>query len=194
MSSTTVPDSIFDRSRMSLISVSRSLPDEWIVLAYSVCLAVRLPSGFFESWSERISRLLSGVRSSCDMLARNSDLYFDVRASCLAFSSSAWRACSTSWFLRSTSTFWWASRRAFSLQLLVRLLQFLLPALQLLGQRLRLLEQVFRPHVGFDRVEHDADALGQLIEECLVRRVEPLERGQLEHGLHLAFEHAPAAR
>ena len=75
------------------------------------------------------------------------------------------------------------------LQLLVGLLQFFLPALQLLGQRLRLLEQVFGPHVGFDRVEHDADALGELIEERLVRRVEPLERGQLEHGLDLAFEH-----
>ena len=45
-STATVPDSIFDRSRMSLISVSRSLPDEWIVLANSTCLAVRLPSGF----------------------------------------------------------------------------------------------------------------------------------------------------
>ena len=45
-STTTVPDSILDRSRMSLISVSRSLPEEWIVLANSTCLGVRLPSGF----------------------------------------------------------------------------------------------------------------------------------------------------
>ena len=37
--------------------------------------ACRLPSLFAHSWSERISRLFSGVRSSCDMLARNSDLY-----------------------------------------------------------------------------------------------------------------------
>ena len=99
---------------MSLISISRSLPDEWIVFANSTCLPLRLPSGFLQSWSERISRLLSGVRSSCDMFARNSDLYFEVSASCSAFSSSAWRACSTSWFLRSTSWFWCASRRAFS--------------------------------------------------------------------------------
>ena len=61
-----------------------------------------------------MSRLLSGVRSSCDMFARNSDLYFDVSASCFAFSSSAWRACSTSWFLRSTSAFCSARRPAFS--------------------------------------------------------------------------------
>jgi hypothetical protein len=113
-STATVPDSILDRSRMSLISISRSLPDEWIVLANSTCLVVRLPSGFLDSWSDRISSEFSGVRSSCDMLARNSDLYLDVRASCLAFSSSAWRACSTSWFLRSTSWFWCTSRRAFS--------------------------------------------------------------------------------
>ena len=77
----------------------------------------------------------------------------------------------------------------FFLQLLVGLLQFFLAALQFLGQRLRLLEQIFRPHVGFDRVEHDADALGQLIEERLVGGIEPLERGQLQHRLHLAFEH-----
>ena len=74
------------------------------------------------------------------------------------------------------------------LELLVGLLQLLLPALQLLGQRLRLLEQVLGAHVGLDRVEHDADALGQLIEERLVRRVESLERGQLEHALDLPFE------
>ena len=36
-STTTVPDSIFDRSRMSLMSISRSLPDEWIVFANSIC-------------------------------------------------------------------------------------------------------------------------------------------------------------
>ena len=55
----------------------------------------------------------SGVRSSCDMLARNSDLYFDVSASSAACSSSAPRACSISWFLRSTSTFCSASSCAF---------------------------------------------------------------------------------
>ena len=67
----------------------RSLPAEWIVFANSVSFSVRFPSGFRESWSDRIRRLFSGVRSSWDMFARNSDLYFDVRASCFAFSSSA---------------------------------------------------------------------------------------------------------
>jgi len=35
----------------------------------------------FQKQLERISGLLSGVRSSCDMLARNSFLYLDVSAS-----------------------------------------------------------------------------------------------------------------
>ena len=59
---------------MSLIRASRSLPAEWIVWANSIWLSLRLPFSFFASRSERSRRLLSGVRSSCDMLARNSDL------------------------------------------------------------------------------------------------------------------------
>ena len=57
------------------------------------------------------------------------------------------------------------------------LLEFLLLALKLAGERLRLLEQVFRTHVGFDRVEHDADAFGQLIEEGQMHRTEAVETG-----------------
>ncbi len=74
MSSVTVPDSILDRSRMSLISDSRSDPPAWMVRAKLICLSVRLPSTFSASRCDSISRLFSGVRSSCDMLARNSDL------------------------------------------------------------------------------------------------------------------------
>ena len=40
--------------------------------------------------------LFNGVRSSCDMFARKSDLYLEVRESSVAFSSSARRACSIS--------------------------------------------------------------------------------------------------
>src|SRR5437899_1035185 len=45
---------------MSLIRLRRSLPEAWIVLANSVCLPVRLPSGLRESWSERMRRLRGG--------------------------------------------------------------------------------------------------------------------------------------
>ena len=89
MSSVTVPDSILDRSRMSLISPRRSTPASWMSAANSTCLSVRLPWVFSASSFERISRLFSGVRSSWLMLARNSDLYLEVSASCSAFSSRA---------------------------------------------------------------------------------------------------------
>ena len=70
-----------------------------MVEANSTCLRVRLPSGFSLSSLASRSSELSGVRSSCDMLVRNSDLYFEDRASCSARSSSAPRASSTSRFL-----------------------------------------------------------------------------------------------
>ena len=73
-------------------------------------------------------------------------------------------------------------------ELLVGELQFLLLELELVRQRLRLLQQIFRARVGLDGVQHDADALGELIEEGVVRRVELVERGQLEDALHLALE------
>ncbi len=72
--SSTWPASIRDRSRMSLINASRSLLDEWIAWAYLTCSAVSVPSLLSASSLARISALLSGVRSSWDMLARNSDL------------------------------------------------------------------------------------------------------------------------
>jgi hypothetical protein len=50
-----------------------------MVRANSTCLPERLPSGFSASCGPRMRMLLRGVRSSCDMFARNSDLYFEVR-------------------------------------------------------------------------------------------------------------------
>ena len=54
-------------------------------------------------------------------------------------------------------------------QLLVGLLQFFLLRLQFGGQLLRLLQQAFGLHRGFDAVQHDADAGGELLEERQVR-------------------------
>ena len=65
-------DSIFDRSRMSLISASRSTPRGVDGFGELDLFALSLPSAFSASIWARISRLLSGVRSSCDMFARNS--------------------------------------------------------------------------------------------------------------------------
>ncbi|MNT63363.1 hypothetical protein D3C72_2011720 [compost metagenome] len=73
-----------------------------MVLENSVCLGVRFWSLFSARSLARIMMLLSGVRSSWDMLARNSDLYLETWASCLAFSSRDTLASSTSLFLTSS--------------------------------------------------------------------------------------------
>ena len=108
---------------------------------------------------------LSGVRSSWDMFARNSDLYFEVSASSAAFSSSARRACSTSAFLRSTSAFCSASSLA------------LVPSSSLVcwsslwrdcSSTVSCCDCVSRPSVRIVAsmvLKHDADALRELLEE-----------------------------
>ncbi len=69
-----LPASTLERSRMSVISWSRSEPAPWIVSANSTCRGVRLPSALSASSLARISSEFSGERSSYDMLPRNSDL------------------------------------------------------------------------------------------------------------------------
>ena len=96
------------------------------------------------SCRDRINRLFSGVRSSCDMFAKNSDLYLEVSASCSAFSSIASRASSTSRFLASTSAFWRASSSAFSSNCFVcppQLFLLLFSSSSDFAQRFRLLFQ-----------------------------------------------------
>ena len=55
------------------------------------------------------------------------------------------------------------------------LFQFQVRLPQLDGERLRLFEQVFCSRACFDRVEHNADALGQLVQERLVCGTESLD-------------------
>ncbi len=74
------------------------------------------------------------------------------------------------------------------LEPVVRGLQFLLPRLELAGQQLRLHQQVLGAHPGLDRVEHDADAFGQLGEERHVRVARDAQQGELDDGLDLPFE------
>ena len=73
-------------------------------------------------------------------------------------------------------------------QLLVGLLKLALARLELDRQLLRLLEQALGAHRRLDRVEHDADARRELIEEDEVRRSERLERGQLDDRLDVPFK------
>ena len=121
----TLPASTFDRSRMSLISASRSRPAEEIVWANLTCSAVRLPSLLSASSLARIRAEFSGVRSSWLMLARNSLLYWLARSSSSAlavsvawavssesFCSSSCAVCSSSSVLTCSSDACCASRRA----------------------------------------------------------------------------------
>ena len=66
---------------MLFSSDSRSWPEVRMTLAYWTWVGVMFSSGFSSSCSARIRRLLSGVRSSWDMFAMNSDLYFEETTS-----------------------------------------------------------------------------------------------------------------
>jgi hypothetical protein len=73
------------------------------VVANCTCLSVRFPVWLSDNSFASTNRLFNGVRSSCDMFAMNSDLYFDVCASNCALSarsvldccSSSCRVCSS---------------------------------------------------------------------------------------------------
>ena len=58
----------------------------------------------------------------------------------------------------------------------VGLLELLLLVRQLLGQRLGALQELLGAHVGLDRVQDDADALGELVEEGEVDLAEAVGR------------------
>ena len=59
---------------MSLISASRWLPEVMMSSRYSSCFALTSPNILSRSTCEKPMIAFSGVRSSCDMFARNSDL------------------------------------------------------------------------------------------------------------------------
>ena len=182
------PASTLDRSRMSLISDSRSEPALWMVRANSICLSDRFFCGLSASSVARISKLFSGVRSSWLMLVRNSDLYCDDNASCAALSSRPRRAISISRFLISRSLDCAVSSARLVLELGVGALRLDRLHLQLLGEPLRLREQLLGADVGDDRVEHDADGLDELLEEAGVHLVEAAEGCQLDDAEHLLLE------
>jgi hypothetical protein len=189
MSTMTVPLSIFDRSRMSLISVSRSLPDAWIVLANSTCrpgqVALAVLAELVRQDQQRVERrpqLVRHVREELGLVLRRQRELLGLLLQRLA-------GLLDLLVLPLHLDVLLGQQLGLVLQLGVGLLELFLLALQLAGERLGLLEQVLRTHVRLDRVQHDADRFGELVEERLVRRVEPVEAGQLEDGLHLALEH-----
>ena len=213
-----MPDSILDRSRMSLISASRSEPAAWIVWANSTCLSRQVAVGVLAQQlrqdQQAVQRRAQLVRHVGQELATCT---CEVSASCSAFSSSAaWPARPRGSCARPRAS-GSASRLRLLLQLLVGLLQLVL-LLRAAAPRTAAatrpaapaacwsscssscwlcssavsdcdcFSSSFGPHVGGDRVEHDADDLGELVEEGQVDLAEAVERGQLDHRLDLALE------
>ncbi len=73
-------------------------------------------------------------------------------------------------------------------QLLIGLLQLVLLALLLQRELLRLLEQELRAHRDLDVVQHDADDVGELLEQRDMLCGELAQARELDDGLHGAFE------
>ena len=122
------------------------------------------------------------------MFARNSDLYFDVSASCVGLFFQRLARLLDFRVLALDLLVLVREQPRLLLQLLVRLLQLLLAALQLLASDCDCLSRSSVRMFASIVLMHDADRFGQLVEERLVRRVEALERRELEHAAHLAFE------
>ena len=129
---------------MSLISISRSLPEEWIVLAKSVCLARQVAVGVLgelvgedQQAVERRAQLVRHVGQELRLVLGGQGqllgLFFQRLAGLFDFDVLAF-----------DFGILMGQQLGLFLQFLVGLLQLFLPALQFRGQRLRLLEQILR--------------------------------------------------
>ena len=133
--------------------------------------------------------LLSGVRSSCDMLARNSDLYFDVSDNFGRLFLERTPGLLNLLVLALDFDVAFGKLLRLLLQLLVGLLQLFSLRLQFSGELLQLLQQAFGLHRRLDAVEHDTNAVGELLKEGRVRDVVKRADGsQLDDGLDLVLE------
>ena len=103
---------------------------------------------------------LSGVRSSWDMLARNSDLYFEVSASSSGFFLERVAGLLDLGVLALDLGVLLGEQLRLGAQLFVGLLELTLAGLQLGSELLRLREQPLGAHRRLDGVEDDADGSG----------------------------------
>ena len=164
-STVTVPDSIFDRSRMSLMRLSRSEPEEWMLRANSTCFGGEIAGGVFgellaedEDGVERRAQLVRHVGEELGLVLRGErqlgGLFLERAAGLLDLG-----------VLALDLGVLLGEQLGLCAQLFVGLLEFALAGLQLDGELLRLREQALGAHRRFDGVEHDADALRELLEE-----------------------------
>ena len=173
---------------MSSSSRSRSVPEEWMTLAYWTCASVRLLLGVVlqlagedQQAVERRAQLVRHVREELGLVLRG-----DGELLGLLLDESLGELDLLVLALDLDVLLGEAARLL--AEVLVGAAQLLLARLQLLCLGLGLLEQVLGEGVGLDRVEHQPDALGELVEECLVGRAEAAERGQLDDGADRALE------
>ena len=166
---------------MSLIRASRSVPDEWMVSAYLTCF-----------WRQgAVGVLGQHLRQNQQVVQRRAQLVAHVGQE-LALVLGSERQLLGLLFERRLGLLHLAVLGFHFVLLLgqqVRLfLQLGVGLLKLLGQRLALFQQLLRAHGGRNRVQHDADALRELIQKRQVHVGEVAERGQLDHRPGFAFE------
>ena len=166
-----LPASTLDRSRMSLISCSRSLPAPWIVAANSTCSAVRLPVGLSASSRARMSRLFSGVRSSWRHVGEELGLVPGGQRELLGPVGQRPAGLLDLAVLHLDGSVLLGQQRSLLLQLGVGALQLArsAPAARR-SAGWDWVEQLLGPGVGDDRVDRDPDGLGDLVEEGQVHR------------------------
>ena len=166
---------------MSLIRASRSVPDEWMVSAYLTCF-----------WRQGALAILGQhLRQNEQVVERGAQLVAHVgQKLALVFGSE--RQLFGLFFQRGLGLLHLAVLGFHFVLLLgqqVRLfLQLGVGLLKLLGQRLALFQQLLGAHGGGDGVQHDADALRELIEKGQVHVGEVAEGGQLDDRSGFAFE------
>jgi hypothetical protein len=159
MSTMTVPLSIFDRSRMSLISVSRSLPtrgSSWRTHLAAGQVALAVLAELVRQDQQRVERrpqLVRHVREELGLVLRRQRELLGLLLQRLA-------GLLDLLVLPLHLDVLLGQQLGLVLQLGVGLLELFLLALQLAGERLGLLEQVLRSACSLDRVQHDADRLG----------------------------------
>src|SRR5271157_3597785 len=187
-STVTVPDSIFERSRMSLMRLNRSEPEEWILRAKSTCLGKRLLVALSANCWLRMrielrgrAQLVGHVGEELGLVLgcenQFGGLFLQRAAGLLDLS-----------VLQLDLGVLRGKQSCLGAKLLIGLLQLALARLELDGQLLRLLEQALGAHRRLDRVEHHADTRRELIEEDEVRGGKGFEGGQLDDCLDLSFE------
>ncbi len=169
ISTDTVPDSIFERSRMSLMRPSRSVPAELIVRANSTCFSFRLPCWLvarrLEEDQQRIERR-PAAHGSCwpgtrtciwrssgklfSLLFQSTARHLDFEVLVLDLLLSRFREAGPS---PAVPRSWCEALPA----------SWSVPSggLELGGQQLRLAEQALGAHRRRDRVQDDADRFHQ---------------------------------